>query len=84
MTPTVKVYALSTCIHCRNAKKFLAECSVNFEFEDVDLLTGKEREAVLEEVRKFNPRCTFPTIIIGETVIVGFREDDIREALGLS
>lgn len=83
MTPAIKIYTLSTCVHCKNVKKFLADCSVKFEFEDVDLLTGSDREAILAEVRKFNPRCTFPTIIIGDRVIVGFREDEIKEALNL-
>jgi len=34
-------------------------------------------------VRKLNPRCSFPTIIIGDKVIVGHKEDEIKEALGL-
>ncbi len=83
MTPAVKIYTLSTCVHCNRVKKFLTDCSVKFEFEDVDLLTGEERKAILEELKKFNPSCSFPTIIIGERVIVGFREQEIREALGL-
>jgi len=37
----------------------------------------------LEDVKKFNPRCSFPTIIIGNTVVVGYKENEIREALGL-
>jgi glutaredoxin len=49
----------------------------------VDLLSGEERAAILEDVKKFNPRCSFPTIVIGETVIIGFKEKEIREALGL-
>jgi hypothetical protein len=49
----------------------------------VDLLKGKERTAILEDVKKFNPNCSFPTIIIGEKVIVGYKEQEIKEALGL-
>jgi len=79
----VKMYTLSTCSHCRATKKFLEDCSVRYEFTDVDLLTGDERAAILEDVRKLNPACSFPTIQIGDKVIVGFREDEIREALGL-
>ncbi len=79
----VKVYSLSTCSHCRAAKKFLGECSIKYEFVDVDQLKGDERAAILEDVRNFNPRCSFPTIIIGEKVIVGFRENEIKEALDL-
>jgi len=83
MAHPVKMYTLSTCGHCKSVKKFLTGCSIKFEFQDVDLLTGEEQAAMLEEVKKFNPNCTFPTIIIGDRVIVGFREDEIREALGL-
>jgi hypothetical protein len=50
---------------------------------DVDLLTGDERKALLDEIRKFNPACSFPTILIGDSVIVGFNEIAIRKALGL-
>jgi glutaredoxin len=49
----------------------------------VDLLQGDERKAIIEDVKKFNPRCSFPTIIIGNKVIVGFKEKEIKEALGM-
>jgi glutaredoxin-like protein NrdH len=83
MTPPVKLYTLSTCSHCLAAKKFLENCGVKYEFHDVDMLSGEEQFALLEEVKKFNPGCTFPTIIIGNKIIVGFREHVIRDALGL-
>lgn len=82
-SPDVKVYSLSTCSHCKAAKKFLGECTIKYDFVDVDLLEGDERKAIVEDVRKFNPRCSFPTIIIGEKVIVGFKENEIKEALGM-
>ncbi|OQX06722.1 MAG: NrdH-redoxin [Desulfobacteraceae bacterium IS3] len=81
--PTVQIYSLSTCSHCKATKKFLSDCVVKYEFTDVDLLHGDERKAILEEVRKFNPKCSFPTVIIGEKVIVGYKEEEIKEALGL-
>jgi glutaredoxin-like protein NrdH len=80
---TVKMYTLSTCGHCRAAKKFMGEHKVAHEFTDVDLLPGDARKAALDEIRKFNPSCSFPTILIGDTVIVGFNEKALREALGL-
>lgn len=79
----VKLFSLSTCSHCKSTKKLLSDCTVHYDFVDVDLLEGEERQAILEDVKKFNPRCSFPTIIIGEIVIVGYKEDEIREALGL-
>lgn len=79
----VKIYTLSTCSHCRATKKFLDERGIEYSFTDVDLLQGEERKAILDEVMKFNPQCSFPTIIIGDKVIVGFREDEIRKALNI-
>jgi glutaredoxin-like protein NrdH len=80
----VKIFSLSTCSHCKSTKKLLSECTVKYDFVDVDLLEGDERKAILEDVRKFNPKCSFPTVIIGEKVIVGFKEKQIKEALGIS
>lgn len=80
----VKLFSLSTCSHCKSTKKLLSECTVKYEFVDVDMLEGDERKAILEDVKKFNPKCSFPTIIIGEKVIVGYKEDEIKEALGIS
>jgi len=82
MTP-VKIFSLSTCSHCKATKKFLGDCTIKYDFVDVDLLQGEERSAILEEVKKFNPNCSFPTVIIGDKVIVGFKEKEIKEALGL-
>jgi glutaredoxin-like protein NrdH len=83
MEGSVMMYTLSTCSHCRATKKFLDSCAVQYEFTDVDLLDVEERNAILEDIKRWNPRCSFPTIIIGEKVVVGYREDEIREALGL-
>lgn len=83
MNDLVKLYTLSTCSHCKATKRFLDDCQIKYVFEDVDLLEGEERKAILEDVRKWNPKCSFPTIIIGEKVIAGFKENEIKEALGL-
>lgn len=79
----VKVYSLSTCSHCKSTKRLLSECTVEYDFVDVDKLEGEERKEILADVKKFNPRCSFPTIIIGDKVIVGYKEKKIKEALGL-
>ncbi len=79
----VKMYTLSTCSHCRAAKTLMSSLGVKYDYVDVDLLEGSARAAVLEEVKKYNPLCSFPTILIGDTVIVGNREDKIKEALGV-
>jgi len=83
MAEKVTLFSLSTCSHCKATKKLLSECEVEYEFTDVDLLQGDERKAILEDVKSFNPKCSFPTIIIGDRVIVGYKENEIKEALGL-
>ena len=39
----VKIYSLSTCNHCKSTKKLLSECTVEYDFVDVDLLEVEER-----------------------------------------
>lgn len=79
--PKIRLYTLSTCSHCNRTKKFFRDNGIEVEFTDVDLLTGAEREKIMAEVRKLNPDCSFPTICIGDHVIVGFSEERIRKAL---
>ena len=83
MVKPIKIYTLSTCSHCKATKKFLDKCKVQYKFTDVDKTTGEERKATLEDIKKWNPDCSFPTIIIGDKVVVGFKEKEIKEALGL-
>lgn len=78
-----QLYALSTCSHCKAAKNFLNKCHVEFRCVEVDCLTGEERKNTIADIKKINPRCSFPTIVINQKIIVGFQEDQIREALGL-
>jgi glutaredoxin-like protein NrdH len=83
MAHKVKMYTLSTCSHCKAAKKFLIDNGIPYEFVDVDLLQGSARDNILQEIARYNPQRSFPTIIIGDKTIVGFREVDIRETLGI-
>jgi glutaredoxin-like protein NrdH len=80
----VRLYALSTCGHCQDTKAFLGECGVNYDCVDVDKLDEVERKKVLEELIKINRECAFPTLVIGDKVVVGFRKEEIKELLGIS
>lgn len=81
--PKVKLFALSTCGWCRKAKEFLKNHEVECEIVEVDLLEGEEKEKCLGEVKKYNPRISFPTVIIGEEIIIGFDEEKLKKALKL-
>jgi glutaredoxin len=79
----VMMYGLSTCVWCKKTKKLLADLGVDFTYVLVDQLDGDEEEKVIEDVRRFNPSLSFPTVIINDKkAIVGFKEKEIREALG--
>ena len=83
MPQKVKLYALSTCGWCKKAKRFLDSHGIEYELDDVDLLTGEEKAAVKEEIARLNPRRSYPTLVVNGTVVVGFDENRFREALGL-
>lgn len=80
----VLLYALSTCIWCRKARQFLEEEKVGFDYVYVDLLEGEERQAAEQEVRRWNPAKSFPTLVIDDAqCIVGYKPDALREQLEL-
>ena len=78
----VMLYALSTCGWCRKTKRFLNSLGIEYDYIDVDLLKGKEREKVMDEVEKWNPKTSFPTLVINGKCIVGFQENRIKKAVG--
>ncbi len=80
---TVMLYALSTCGWCGRTKDLLRQMGVRFDYVFVDLLEGKEQDDAMDTVEKFNPRGSFPTLVINDKkAIIGYREQEIREALG--
>ena len=79
----VMLYALSTCGWCAKTKALLNELGIEYDYTYVDLLKGEEQAAVIKEIQKHNPDCNFPTLVIDSNkCIIGFKEDEIREALG--
>ena len=78
------IYALSTCPWCKKTKEFLNSLGVEYSFEDVDLLSGDEKEQAIAILKKWNPRLSLPTLIINDNkCIVGYKESEIKEALKL-
>ncbi|HVN74443.1 MAG TPA: glutaredoxin family protein [Methanoregula sp.] len=78
----VMLYALSTCGWCNKTKELLRELGIEFDYVYVDLLGDPEREETISAVERFNPKGSFPTLVIGDRkTIVGFQEKEIREAL---
>ena len=76
------LYALSTCIWCRKTKQLLSDMGVEYDYVFVDLLSGSEKDDAVKTVTKWNPDCSFPTLVVNDSkCIVGFKEADIKEAL---
>jgi len=79
----VVLYALSTCVWCKKTKRLLNNLGVAYDYVDVDLLDGTEKEKVKQEVARWNPKTSFPTLVINDDkCITGFDEKEIREEIG--
>ena len=77
----VMLYALSTCGWCARTKDLLKELGVAFDFAYVDLLDAQEQDDAMDQVEKWNPSGSFPTLVINDKKsIIGFKEQEIREA----
>jgi len=71
------LFAISTCPHCRNARNFLDTNDIAYRFVYLDLLKGDEQRQVLGKAEQYNPRKSFPTLVIDDDqVLVGFTEQD--------
>jgi glutaredoxin-like protein NrdH len=79
----IVLFALSTCPACKKTKRLLEEFGIDAVVVDLDLVDIDSRERLLNELRRFNPQETFPTLVInkGEKVIVGYSEDELKESL---
>lgn len=79
----VVLYALSTCGWCRKTKRLLDKMGIEYSYVDVDLLEDKEEDMVMKEIERWNPKCSFPTVVVNdEECIVGFNEKKIKKAVG--
>jgi glutaredoxin len=79
----VMIYTLSTCGWCKKTKQLLKDLEVEYEYFDIDVVTGEEADRVREELRKHNPRMSAPTIVLddGKEVIIGHDEERVRSVL---
>lgn len=76
------LYAISTCGWCKKTKSLLNRLGVQYRYIYVDLLGKEEKERITNEVKNWNPQCNYPTLVIdNKKCIIGFKEDEIREAL---
>lgn len=78
----VMLYALSTCGWCQKTKQMLRDLGVEYDYIDVDLLDEDEKSKVIEQVRKWNPRSSFPTIVLNNNkCVVGYQPEVLQKDL---
>jgi len=76
------MYAISTCAWCKRTKNFLKDNNIEYEYIDVDLSSGEDRERIRREILKRGGRLSYPAIIIDNKILInGFRKDEIKETL---
>ncbi|UCF30941.1 MAG: glutaredoxin family protein [bacterium] len=74
------LYTLSTCGWCRKTKAWLNDAGLEYTYVDVDLLPPEEKTRALEELKRWNPRCSYPTVVVnGSECLVGFDPDRLQE-----
>lgn len=79
----ILIYTLTTCGWCKKTKRFLKQLGVKYSYIDVDMLDEEESDRVVEEIKKWNPKVSFPTIVINNNkCIVGFDEEEIIKEIG--
>ena len=81
--PPLIFYTLSTCGFCEITKKMLDDLEVEYKAVVVDLLPADKKDKAIADITRFNPRCTFPTLIYGDKVIIGMKLQEIKDMLGL-
>ncbi|MDO5836419.1 MAG: glutaredoxin family protein [Methanobacterium sp.] len=79
----IVLFALSTCGWCKKTRMLLEDVGAEYDYIYVDLLQGEKRQEVIQQVEKWNPQLSFPTLVINdEETIVGYNEDRVMEILG--
>ena len=79
----ITLYSLTTCVFCQAIKKMLDDLDISFNCIQADELSDEDRSKVIKELKKVNPKCSFPTVVIGDDVIVGYKVQEIKETIGI-
>jgi len=76
----ILLFTLSTCVWCRKMKRWLDEKGFAYSYVDVDLESGEEKASVMEELERWNPLCSFPTVVVNQKeCFVGFKPEKLTE-----
>lgn len=72
----IKIYSTPTCPFCKRAKAFFKEH--NIEYEDINVA---ENEKARDEMVEKSGQMSVPVIEVGNKIIVGFDEQELKKTL---
>ena len=72
----VTIYTTPTCVYCKMTKEFFAKNNVKYEEKDVST-DAQAREQMIQKSGQFG----VPVIDVDETIIIGFDQSRLKEAL---
>jgi len=72
----VRIYSTPTCPFCKRAKEFFKKHNV--EYEDINVA---ENEKARDEMVEKSGQMSVPVIEVGDKIIVGFDEQELRKTL---
>ncbi|WP_273522809.1 glutaredoxin family protein [Mailhella massiliensis] len=79
------MYTLHTCRHCVRLKDFLVQHGIEHRLVFVDEFDNPARKEIMATLRSYNARGSFPTLVAPDgRSVVGFREEAVKELLGLN
>jgi len=79
----ITLYSLSTCIFCQAIKKMFDDLAISHTCIQADELLAADKKKVLHELKRVNPRCSFPTVVVDDEVVVGYKIQEIKEKIGI-
>jgi len=79
----VFMYTLSTCPWCRKTKKYFTDHNIPFQYVDYDLQSVQEQEKIEQEMNKRSGPLSFPWVLIGDELVVGWNPAKYDELMGL-
>ena len=76
------MYAISTCVWCKRAKKFFKDKHIAYEYVDVDRCSREDLRKVHKDILNRGGSLTYPTIIIDDKVLMtNPKEDELMKVL---
>lgn len=72
----VTIYTTPSCVYCKKAKAFFNQYNVTYSEKDVS-----NDQAAVEEMVKKSGQMGVPVIDVDGTIVIGFDEEALREAL---